>query len=208
MIRGTGRAWRNDKLGFFGLAVLVSLPTVISFYARPWLSLVLGSASLIYFVAVVAPTVARRARGLSADVRGTLVQVIKRFRSLVFVGLVVSFVISMPSLICLLTIGPMASLAGLLVGVLAGGPLTLAIPAMIIEDLEGPAALRRSLYLVKGRYFRSLLPLAIVALTAVLPEAVKLSYPGATLFTIVVQPFMVVLSGVGLGSLYLTLHDR
>ena len=79
---------------------------------------------------------------------------------------------------------------------------------LIIEDLDGRAALRRSLYLVKGRYWPSLLPLAIVVMAAVLPEAVRLVFPDAIAFTIVVQPFLVALSGLGLGSLYLTLHDR
>ena len=207
LLRSAYTSWRTDRLGFVLMALLATLPTAASLVLSSIPSIIVSSLVMVFFIAVVAPTVARRVRGLSADFRGTLVEVLRNLHTVVGAGVGIALLVATPGLI-LLPWGPGAAYIGLAIGVCISAPFGLSVPVVIVEGLGLFAAMKRSLFLIRGRLLRAGPPLFLTVLAAAFPEALRVVHPEFAPYTLVIQPVFVILAGLGFGALYLVLSER
>ncbi len=209
------RTWRSDTAAYLGLGALATAPAVLSPFTSVAANAALYTLTVVLLIAVVAPTVARRVRGLSADLAGTIRTVLRRLPSVLLAGLAAATALVPAVLVApagpLSVSGPLGVLSIALAlggGAALAAPVSLAVPVVILEGLGVRAALRRSLTLVRPRALRALPPLLLVVIAAALPESVRNVAPSLTTLTLVLQPVLAALAAVGFGALYIQLHDR
>ena len=189
------------------MALVAGMPVAAGTGGPVALRVATSAAVLVLLVAVVAACAARRVRGLSLDLPGTVRVVGQRLLAVLAVGSGLVALALGPAL-ALAPLGLNGVLAGLGLGIALSAPLTLAIPVLVLEGIGPRAAIRRSVKLVHGRARRALPPLALLVLATALPEIVRNVAPSVTIATIVAQPLLTLLASIGLGALYAGLHDH
>ncbi|MGC6415916.1 MAG: hypothetical protein ACON3Z_02230 [Bradymonadia bacterium] len=201
-------SWREHRSAFIFLGLLASLPTLVGFWwAPPWLCALVACASLIILAGLVGPMVARQARGLNTDFRQAGNMLFARLAHLVIVGgLIVGIVQGLALLFGMYESA--LSYVGLFLGALCVGPLLLAVPVIVIENLGLIRSLRRGFFLVKGRVVRATLLLAFGVVGAVLPGALASVAPVAAGCLLVVQPLILSWCSICVGALYTSLYDH
>ncbi len=211
-------AWttgRSDAFAYLVLGLLATAPALIAPLASVGARAALYAIAVVLLIAVVAPTVARRGRGLSADLPGTARAVLRRLPSILLAGFVTASALIPAVLVApqgpLAEPGPMGALSiglALAGGVGLAAPFSLAVPVVVLEGLGARAALRRSLTIVRRRALRALPPLLLVVLAVTLPEGIRNVAPALTIVTLIAQPLLAALAAVGFGALYVELHER
>ena len=207
VVRSAYTSWKSDRIGFIIMALLATVPTAASLLLSSIPSIIVSGLVMVFFIAVVAPTVARRVRGLSADFRGTIGEVIRNLHHVVGAGIGIALLLATPGLL-LLPLGNGAGYAGLAVGVCISAPFSLSVPVVIVEGLGLFAAMRRSLFMIRGRRLRAGPPLGLTVLAAAFPVALRVVHPQFAPYTLLIQPVFVILAGLGFGALYLILSER
>ena len=208
VFRSGVRSWKHRRWAFLAFATFACLPSLSAYLlSSPWLNLLFAAMAVIILLAVISPIVARTSRGLSAEIRSTLEQLGRQAVSLAVSGLIVSTVIALPGL-ALLPIGLTWAYLGLAVGIILGVPLVFAIPVVMVETMNPLEAIKRSLFLVKGRRKKTYPSLTLLVLSAVVPAALQFTHPEWAAFTLFVQPVLLCVSAVGVGALYVNLYQN
>lgn len=205
-LRSAFSTWRADKKTHLALAALATLPALIAVFVPEPGGLLIADLALVFFLGVATPTVARRVTGLSMDLRGTLRVVGKKLPAVLVVAVGVSLLLAVPA-IGLFWWGTWAALGGIAVGLILGTPFILAVPVIVMEGVDARHAAGRSLTLVRGRLLSSIPWLGTALLIGVMPAAVRLLAPDIAVYTLCVQPILLALCGIAIGSLYATLYD-
>lgn len=213
--RCAARGSRSDAAAYLALGALATAPAVLFPFTSVTANAALYALTVVLLIATVAPTVARRGRGLSADLPGTIRTVLRALPAVLLAGFVTATALVPAVLVApqgpLGMPGPLGVLSIALAlggGVALAAPFALAVPVVVLEGLGVRASLRRSLTLVRPRALKALPPLLLVVIAAALPEAVRNVAPALATLTIVAQPVLAALSAVGFGALYIQLHDR
>ncbi len=203
------RTWRSQKGPCLAVAYLSSLPILIThlIFQSPALTLLSSAIMIPYSVTIISPLIARDARGLSSDVKTGLKMMRARFMVVSLMVLMVSSVVAAPSL-WLLFISEEAAVAGLVLGALSASPLALALPISVIESTSFLSSVKRSLFLIRGRWRKALGVIFLCIGVASMAAAVRFLNPEWAVYTLLVEPLLVSWSGVGLGALYLHLYDH
>ena len=203
------RTWRAQKwscLAVTAVAVVPVLLTVLLFDMR-YLTLFVSAVMIPYCVAVISPLVARDARGLSTDVWTRLRIVVARFPLVTVISLMLSGVVVAPALI-LLPVGVGASCVGLLLGVFMASPLALALPICVNESTGFLGSINRSLFLLRGRWLKSVGGVYACIGIATLSAAIRFFHEAYAIPTMIAEPLLISWAAVGLGALYLNLYDH
>ena len=208
VLRNALLSWKKHKLAFLGLAIVAALPTVITIALEmSFWSYLASGFTITFLVAVISPMVARLARGLSGDLRGSMGMVRDSIGQTLIVGTGLTLVITGPCLV-LLPYGLLAAYGGLILGVIVASPFVISIPVAVIEEIPLGGLVKRSLFLVRGRVLRVVPLLALAVLAAVLPQAVRLAHPTVAIGALILQPFLIAFAAVGIGALYANLYQR
>lgn len=208
-LKSGARTWRSQKwscLAVTSIAILPVLITIICFDLR-YLTLVVSGVMIPYCIAIIAPLVARDARGLSTDVRTRLRIVVARFPLVTVISLMLSSVVVAPALI-LLPIGLIAAYVGLFFGVFLASPLALALPICVNESTGFFGSIKRSLFLLKGRWLKSVGGVYLCVGLASTAAALRFFHEGYAIPSLFVEPLLISWAAVGLGALYLNLYDH
>lgn len=185
--------WKNHRI-FMAVTTLCALPLlwaalVDSTLTRITLGGVMGVGGGLAAVALLAPTVCRRRRGLGHGLRHTVTVVLHRLPGLIGVGTLTLLTVTAPFSLAWLTIdgfslGLTATVCALavasLVAAYGGSRLLMAAPVMVAEEMGARASLQRSLIMTRGRALTIVMPALIfaggcVVLAAALPGWMGLS---------------------------------
>ena len=203
------KTWRTQKWSCLGVTTLAMLPilTVMVLVGQRYLTLFVSAMMIPFCVAVISPLVARDARGLTTDVKTRLHVVLARFPLVTLLSLIIASIVAAPALILLVVSLP-AAYFGLFLGVLAASPMALAIPVCVVESTGLLGAIQRSLFLLRGRFFKSAGAICICVAIASLATALRFFHISLELYTVLFEPVLVAWASVGIGTLYLHLYDH
>ncbi len=205
-LRSAFSTFRADKKTHLALAILATIPALIALFIPEPLSTLIADLALILFLGVSAPTLARRVTGLSMDLRGTFRVVGNKIPAVLAVTAGAALLLAGPA-VGLFSLGTMATLGGVLLGIILATPFILAVPVIVMEGVGARRAARRSLVLVRGRLMASIPWLGTALLVGVTPGAVRLLAPELAMYTLIVQPILLAFCGIAIGSLYASLYD-
>ena len=105
-------------------------------------------------------------------------------------------------------LGDLAACGGLVMGAVCASPLVLALPTSVIESVGFWSALKRSLFLIRGRWVKALSVIFLCISLACIGATVRFFFPSATFYIVPFEPILISWSAVGLGALYLHLYDH
>jgi hypothetical protein len=203
------RTWRSQKASCLAVTYLSMVPILGAHlvFDNRFITLFCGLGTIPFAVTVISPLIARDARGLSSDVLTGLK--IMRARLLIVTMLVamISSLVAAPSLMLLL-LGDLAACGGLVMGAVCASPLVLALPTSVIESVGFWSALKRSLFLIRGRWVKALSVIFLCISLACIGATVRFFFPSATFYIVPFEPILISWSAVGLGALYLHLYDH
>lgn len=203
------RTWRSQKASCLVVAYMSTLPILLTHlvFGNRFITLFTSATMIPFTVTVISPLIARDARGLSSDVLTGLKIMRARLTTVTLISAMVSSVVAAPGLMLLL-LSELASVMGLVLGVFFASPLALALPISVIESAGFLSAIKRSLFLIRGRWLKALSVIFICITLASTAAAIRFFFPELAIYTLLVEPILVSWAAVGLGALYLHLYDH
>ncbi|MFN3200728.1 MAG: hypothetical protein ACE366_20180 [Bradymonadia bacterium] len=210
-IEETVSLWRRDLVIFGVVGACIAAPlmaavAVESTFVRLLISLPVFAGAVLA-VALFAPTVCRRRRGLGHGMRHTVSVALARMPALLLVGVITAAVAMAPTLAAwgairgfeLGLLGSAALLGASALGAAYGGSrLLMAAPAMVAEDMNIKASIHRSLVMTRGEAL-TVMPVLMFAGGTVVLGALLPGWMGVS--SLYLMPLCI--AGISLGAVAL-----